>query len=831
MTYQAITRAVDFTLDQLEPRRLLAAVDPMPVGTFSAAPGQAATLGDATFFATYDRTNGQVLWASNGIASETRLIKDIETAPSTASTWYVSGRQNALVVNGIYYFTAVDNAHGRELWRSDGTPDGTYMVRDIVAGAGDSDPEGFVDVNGQLFFTANRKIWKTDGTEGGTQQVRAVDPLGFHDAERMATRFGELYFTTYPAGDPYFGSNNTGQLWKTNGQAGGTTLVADINGTEDSTDAVGPRFNLIHVNDTIYFTAGNSTHGYELWRTDGTHQGTRMVADIAPGPASSTPTDLVMYKGSLYFSAAGGLWKSDGTPEGTVRVSDVANPTQLTVVHRTLYFVSDTEPYGRELWHTDGTGAGTKLARDIRPETAGESADSDPDSMISYGGHVFFRANDGTHGYELWHSDGTVRGTIMLNDFAAAGSSVAMPFAAIGGRVLSASRDPVSSRWSVASVAIPGPSRPERPMLEHGFDTGVSRNDNNTQKNQPEFIGEAMAGATVRLYADGVEVGRTIAEDGTWSIVPFQKFKDGRYQLTAAATDELGNEGEPSERLSFKVDNKAPSASLASANLQSVKVRFTDHVGGTLALDDMSLQRLDNGAVIPASAMLLQFDDKTNVATITFPGLPGGVLPSVPYRLTISARSVADLAGNRLDRKTGMEFFPGAVSSASKQLLRVVGTSAADDIVIKLNPENDRFLQVVLNGQTTEYPVRQYSSVKIDAAGGNDTIRFDHSAGQFKLAARIYGGAGADTIFAGAGRDRIYAGPGNDVIWGGSSGDILYGDEGDDLIYGEAGNDYIAGGSGADSIFGNRGADRILKDANDDLTTDETDFINGGAAA
>src|SRR6188768_1419314 len=72
---------------------------------------------------------------------------------------------------------------------------------------------------------------------------------------------------------------------------------------------------------TVFFSAGDATHGRELWRTDGTPEGTAMVKDILPGTIGSQPRFLTSLGGVVYFEADSGtggqLWKSDGTATGT----------------------------------------------------------------------------------------------------------------------------------------------------------------------------------------------------------------------------------------------------------------------------------------------------------------------------------------------------------------------------------------------------------------------------------------------------------------------------------------------------------------------------------
>ena len=84
--------------------------------------------------------------------------------------------------------------------------------------------------------------------------------------------------------------------------------------------------------DTLYFKgSGSSCGGRELWKTDGTSDGTVCVKDINPGSDSSDPLDaLTVAGGTLFFRANDGthgneLWKSDGTEDGTVLVKDISS--------------------------------------------------------------------------------------------------------------------------------------------------------------------------------------------------------------------------------------------------------------------------------------------------------------------------------------------------------------------------------------------------------------------------------------------------------------------------------------------------------------------------
>src|SRR5262245_35822573 len=105
-----------------------------------------------------------LLLAAPAEAQLARLVRDINTKTSNAGS--LPG--NLITLNGIAYFSADDGANGSELWRSDGTGAGTWLIKDIRPGSTASNPGPFATAGGVIIFPATdsmgRNVWRSDGT-------------------------------------------------------------------------------------------------------------------------------------------------------------------------------------------------------------------------------------------------------------------------------------------------------------------------------------------------------------------------------------------------------------------------------------------------------------------------------------------------------------------------------------------------------------------------------------------------------------------------------------------------------------------------------------------
>lgn len=313
-------------------------------------------------------------------------------------------------IDGKVCFAADDGIYGNELWISDGTVQGTKLLKDIEPGTGGSDPADFITHNGELYFTATTlqygtELWKTDGTAAGTalvKDVRTGHTLGSNPGY-LGVFKGNLYFTASSDGFNTF-------LYKTNGSAAGTIEVKLL-GFGDVSD-------LTATNSYLYVVFNET-----LWRSDGTTPGTVKVdADAQPivrnleaagdrlffSTSSSSGSTVRLY--TIEGNNPPAALKSFNAPAGATNL--LAN---LMIVNNRLFFsVSrDFDTESDELWISDGTAAGTMPVKAFGwlppdPSTAMKN-------FVSFNNNLYFQTGN-SEGYSLWKSDATAGGTVQVSD-------------------------------------------------------------------------------------------------------------------------------------------------------------------------------------------------------------------------------------------------------------------------------------------------------------------------------------------------------------------------------------------------------------------------------
>lgn len=397
--------------------------------------------GGVTYFAATTPQTGRELWRSDGTAAGTTLVADI--APGTAGS---APRLLGALPSGELLFAATTPTTGEELWITDGTTAGTALVADVFPGQGSSIPRGLVVVDDVAYGFFDDGVhgvepWVTDGTPGGTSLVVDALPgpqghvgfvvdvgdtvyIGSRDALGATTLYAEppggpaaLYatiagsteFTPFTRDVAAVGSHfvfevdtttHGLELWTSDGTAGGTQILHDAEFAAD-----GKPEDLISLGDVAFFTLDALGLGREVWRTDGTVAGTSPVGEVVPGPAwGAMDEPMLAFGGGVVFVAASNdeLWFTDGAAPTLLVDPDGVTSVDLGVaVGGQLVFTAGASGLGLEPWITDGTPGGTQPLGEVAPG---------PDSGFPFGyaptaGGVLFAAQGAGLPREPWFAD------------------------------------------------------------------------------------------------------------------------------------------------------------------------------------------------------------------------------------------------------------------------------------------------------------------------------------------------------------------------------------------------------------------------------------------
>ncbi|MBX3026911.1 hypothetical protein KF840_18545 [bacterium] len=438
--------------------------------------------GGRAFFAAPGDDEASELWTSDGTAAGTHLLADIAADDQFTDSSFPA---DLVAVGDRLFFTAVDTAaRGRQLWASDGTAAGTALVREIGEPYRANDIGDLTAFAGALFFATGRPstgspqaLWRSDGTTAGT----VVAQSRFAGAPyRLTVAGGALYFLLADYGwvcrtdgsdagtgcgggfrqvremvahgdrvvlsaDPFM---QGAEPWISDGTIEGTRLIKDI--APEPGRGSEPRL-LATLGEQTYFVTTDDSRASVLWRSDGSEAGTQPVRSW-PGTAEGVAVQRMVASGSQLFlsvdaaDASTGLWVSDGTADGTrlLRRFDPAADGSAGILAlapfagRVVMSAADG-PHGAEPWISDGTADGTHLLRDLRPGPDSSS----PQSFVDLGDRCAFVACTDL-GCEPWITDGTSAGTTMVADVApGVASSSPSGFAALHGTLYFAASDGV----------------------------------------------------------------------------------------------------------------------------------------------------------------------------------------------------------------------------------------------------------------------------------------------------------------------------------------------------------------------------------------------------
>ncbi|MBN1442902.1 MAG: hypothetical protein JXA90_09340 [Planctomycetes bacterium] len=363
------------------------------VGTAGSYPSYLLVSGDVLYFRANNVSGGNntELWRYDGAAAE--MVADVNPGPTGSDPAYLT------MFRGDLYFSARGcDSCGTRLWRYDGAE--VALAPGSESGAGNPQ-ELFVHAD-RLLFRAFRsgigiELWEFDGTS--QTPIDIFPGSGSSYPQHFIEYEGSLYFNAGVA-------NDGGELWRCDGSA--PQLALNITPGYGSS----PEWFVVY-DGHLYFSADDGTSGRELWRYDGVRG--ELAADINEGPGSSNPSGMTVYRGEIYFCAEDDpdgpegyeLWRYDGA-----RAELVANinenpplpfvdpvhhsfPSDFIVFEDILYFAADDGIHGRELWRYDGETA--SLVADIWPGPSG----SNLGELVIYRGQLFFLADDSESGGEL----------------------------------------------------------------------------------------------------------------------------------------------------------------------------------------------------------------------------------------------------------------------------------------------------------------------------------------------------------------------------------------------------------------------------------------------
>ncbi len=846
-------------------------------GSFGPYPGNLTARGNTLFFTAYDSVNGEELWRSDGTAAGTVRVKDISPGD------YGSYPSNLTVVGSTLFFQAYDSVNGIELWKSDGTAAGTVLVKDINPGDSSSYLDNLTALGNTLFFT-NAGLWKSDGTEAGTVLVKNIS------LDNLTAVGNTLFFSARGV------SGN--ELWKSDGTAASTVLVKNIRPGSSSSD---PRY-LTAVGNTLFFAADNGVNGRELWKSDGTAAGTVLVKDINPNPSSFPLRYLTAVGNTLFFTAFDGvngqeLWKSDGTAAGTVLVKDIRpGPggsldffTQMTAVGNTLFFTAFDSVNGTELWKSDGTAAGTVLVKDINPGYDNPFSGLNPQNLTAVGNTLFFTADDGVNGRELWKSDGTAAGTVLVGDIRP-GSSSSDPqnLRVVGSTLYFTADDGVNGRelWAVSGPAVPtlaiaatNASQTEGNSGSKAFTFTVTRSGNTTGSNNvswavtgsgtnpanaTDFVGSVLPSGTVSFAPGESSKVITVNVQGDTTVEPDENFTvtlsnatNGATITTATATGTIQNDDVAVPTLAIaatsasQTEGNSGSKAFTFTVTRAVNTTGTNNVNWAVTGSGTNPANATDfvGGILPSGVVSFAAGETSKVITVNVQG-DTTVEPDENFTVTLSNATngatitTATATGtiqNDDSSVTSIEAFGNTklVKDATNKLYAQIGNN--NPIAIK-----NGGTQITTN----IYP--GWQTLAAETVNGVNQVLWKYNDGNYLhlwtldnnwnwQSSTGWWGLNSPEAFTQETNfqqdfngDNKIGNPAPSSLVGGLGNDILVGGAGNDTLNGAAGIDTLTGGTGTDIFifqFSQSTAAALDRVTDFAIGTDKIDLLSQAGAA
>ncbi len=384
---------------------LLATAQPVLVqdilpGVFSSHPSRLTVFSYNLYFFADDDVNGMELWQHDG--TNTKIKTDIYPGPTFSGENSITGRM--AVLGNKLYFPADDSIHGMELYSYDGGTT-TALVSDIAGGQNGSHiNELIAAANGKLYFDANngtngQELWEYNPVKNATEQLTFINTGTGCNPDQITEVNGKIYFTAETPADGR-------ELYEYDPATGMVKLISIYPGSTGSAP-----MSLVNIFDTLYFNAATPDYGRELYKYDGTS--VKRLTDLNPGTGDGLG---VHAKGLATIGAAGSelffagddgntgiqLYKYDyiaaqASPVATINATGNSTPASFIYYANKLFFTADDGVHGRELWAMDIAGQPSMIA-DLNTNTA---VDIEPTGLVIYNGSLYFTTY-GDKGAELY---------------------------------------------------------------------------------------------------------------------------------------------------------------------------------------------------------------------------------------------------------------------------------------------------------------------------------------------------------------------------------------------------------------------------------------------
>lgn len=390
--------------------------------------------------------DGKQLWRTDGTATGTHLVRDLTTLAGFDPTQLVD---DARQVDGVLHVMFSDS----QWLRSDGTSDGTRVLADLPF------ESQLARIGSRVFALTNRGLWTTEGAPETTRQIAALESdsasvvempdrllvLGYRDGSFLWTTDGTAEGTreiTVPAGldidanelaplghGALFARGST-ELWAVDATGTGVARLKTVvspDGPSLGSEQAG-------FDSRLIFFAADSSGQSRLYSSDGSTEGTAVLHPEAQSSTSSVAARFARAGRRLYFNTSSRIWTTDGTTAGTapvpvdereldwqIPIATLGDRLVFDGIRRSASPRCDTGE--SEPWISNGSAASTKRIVDLNPFEVPSNSPCEltplsslPGPGVTIGNRVLFAADDLVHGRELFVTDGTRRGTVLVKD-------------------------------------------------------------------------------------------------------------------------------------------------------------------------------------------------------------------------------------------------------------------------------------------------------------------------------------------------------------------------------------------------------------------------------